>query len=107
MNRSRAVGLDLFPQPMHMNVNGSTATGEVVSPDLLEKLIATEDVARIASEEQQEIELFGLEGHCGPIASQLTTRRIDHVPAELDRPGLGSFRPHLGPPERGLRRVLN
>ena len=83
-----------------MDVDRPGLAGVVVAPDLLEQLVAGEDLARVSDEEREQLERLRLDRDGDPVAQQppaaevrLDRPEIDDRGRLLDRDGL------VGPPE--------
>ena len=64
------VGLDLAAQPVHVDVHGAGLAGVVVAPDVLEQLVAREDLAGMAEQEGEQVEGLGLDGQRLAVAQE-------------------------------------
>jgi hypothetical protein len=56
-----------------VDVDGARLASVVVAPDLLQQLVAAEDVAGIAQQESQQVEGFGLDRQDLAAAQQAAT----------------------------------
>ena len=58
---ARRIGLDPAAQPVDVDVDRPRLAGVVVAPDVLEQLVAGEDLARMPDQERQQLERLGLD----------------------------------------------
>src|SRR5437762_10480087 len=65
------IGLDLLAQASDVDGHGAGVADEVVVPDLVEELLAAEDLTGVAGQEVEEVELLG--------------GQVDRAVADLDR----------------------
>ena len=61
MPRLSRHGFDLFSHPTHMDIDGAAAAEELVSPDLLEQLLACENLTGVLREEVQQVKFLRLQ----------------------------------------------
>ena len=96
------IGLDPAAQPVDVDVHGPRLAGVVVAPDVLEQLVAGEDLARVADEEGEQLERLGLERHDLAVAQQPVAGEV-----RLDRPEVDDRRrpPRPRPPARTAGRA--
>ena len=83
--RVRGVGLDLGSQAADVDRHGCGVAVEGELPDAVHQLIAAEDLARVAGEEEQEVELSCGQVHLSPADDNRPCRRIDLEVAEAER----------------------
>ena len=57
--RAPRVGFQLLAVPRHVDVHGSGGRQRLVSPDLLQELVAGDDAAAVIDEVTQQVELAG------------------------------------------------
>ena len=75
--RLARVRLDGGAQPVDVHVHGPRLTRVVVAPDLLQELVAAEDLARVAQQEGQQLERLGLDGQMLAIPKQAVAGQVD------------------------------
>ena len=67
-----------------MDVHGARLAGVVVAPDLLQQLVAGEDLARVAHEEREQLERLGLDRDSLPVAQDAVSGEVDRDAAQVD-----------------------
>src|SRR5690606_14146057 len=72
-----ALALQLAPQVADVDVD-DVAAARVLGPDLLLDLEAVEDLAWVAGEELEQLELLGRELDAPPVAEHLAALEVDH-----------------------------
>src|ERR1700730_3267015 len=76
------VFFQLLAQPAHMDIDGARISRVVITPYVVEQLVAGQNRASIAYKVGQQIELFGLE-------FQFLAAAIDTSPGQVDAQGTG------------------
>ena len=79
------IRLDLCPEPVHVHVDRARLTGVVVAPDLLQELVAGEDLAGVAEQEGEQLEGLGLDRQLLAVAEQPMAGQVDLDVVEQDR----------------------
>ena len=69
---------------MDVDVDGPRLARVVVAPDVLEELVAGEDLARVAEQERQQLERLGLDRQDLAVAQQPVAAEVDLDAAEID-----------------------
>ena len=75
---------DLAAQPVDVDVDRPGLAGVVVAPDLLEQLVAGEDLARVADQEREQVERLRLDRQRLAVAQQAMPGEVDLDPIEVD-----------------------
>src|SRR6185369_3770174 len=81
--RARVV-LDLAAEPVDVDVDGPRLAGVVVAPDPLEQLVASEDLARVADEEREQVERLRLDRQRLAVPQEAVAGEVDLDPLEID-----------------------
>ena len=68
-------------QPVDVDVDRAGLARVVVAPDLLEELVAGEDLARVTDEEREQLEGLGLDRHGRPSRRRRWPAQVDLDPA--------------------------
>src|ERR1700694_4985441 len=79
---------DLLAQPTDVDIDGTGVTGEIVTPDLVEKLVTGEGAPSVAKEKRQQLVLFGLERQRAAGAKRLAPSVIDGDVNDTDAPAI-------------------
>src|SRR3989440_10002369 len=96
------VALDLLAQPVDVRVHGARLDLDLVAPDLAQQLAAADDLARLRSEQRQEVELGQGQRDLFAVAPDLTAVHVDDEAWELEaRLGLLLRDRLLAPPQMG------
>ena len=76
--------LDLAAQPMDVDVDRARLARVVVAPDLLEQLVAGEDLAGVSDQEREQLERLGLDRQDLAVAQQSVAAEVGLDPPEVD-----------------------
>src|SRR3954453_1453880 len=94
--RAHRVGLDLLAQAPDVDGDGAGVAVELEVPDLVEELLAREDLAGMAGEEEEEVELAGGQVERHAVAPDIAPARIDaqrpeaeHLAIRVGEAGVG------------------
>src|SRR5689334_9341399 len=84
--RVRRIGLDHGAKPVDVDIDRPRLARVVVAPDLLEQLVAADDLAGVTEQERQEVEDLRLDREDLAVAEQAVARDVDLDPSQLDHP---------------------
>ena len=76
--------LDLLPQPPHVHGDGAGVERGLVAPDPAHQLVAGEDLARMAGEEPEQVELLRRQPQLLAVAAHLARARVELEPGERE-----------------------
>src|SRR6476469_969969 len=96
--RRGGIRLDLRPQPLDRDVDQARVAKIVVAPDPVEENVAGQDLAGMADELEQEVELGAGERDLRAVAEHTAAGDVDRQRAE---PQGGDVLAAAGPTERG------
>src|SRR4030095_8352499 len=90
--RPPRIGFQFLPQPGHMNVNSASGRHRVVSPDLIQQLVARERRLAVFDEVSKQLKLLGREFDLGAVAFHFGAAEINSDRVELVGTGMRPWR---------------